>query len=184
MNALLTAALFAADRHSEGRRKDKASSPYINHVLAVAEVLARYGIDDMVTLQAAVLHDTIEDTKTSADELESAFGAEVCAVVLEVSDDKSLDKAERKRLQIVKSPQLSNPAKLIKLADMISNVSDVATSPPVNWSLSRRVEYLEWSEQVVRGCRGTHGGLEEHYDTILGEARDILEQGDQKEEQT
>ena len=174
VDALLTAALFAADRHSEQKRKDTAKTPYINHPLAVAEVLSRHGVDDLITLQAALLHDTIEDTETQPAELDSAFGAEVRSVVLEVTDDKKLDRAERKRLQIAKSAQLSDRAKIVKLGDMICNVTDVASNPPVDWPLERRIEYLAWTEQVARGCRGVHERLEEHYEAALGDAREVL----------
>ena len=172
VGALLGAARFAAERHRDQRRKDIKSSPYINHVLSVAEVLTRHGIEDVTTLQAALLHDTIEDTETSPDELDDLFGSEVLSVVLEVTDDKSLDKAERKRIQIEKSPHLSDRAKLVKLGDMISNVTDVGASPPADWSLERRIEYLDWTEQVVHGCRGVHEWLEEHYDIALDDARE------------
>ena len=179
VDALLSAALFAADRHSDKKRKDTAEPPYINHLLAVAEVISRHGVDDLITLQAALLHDTIEDTETRPPELDSAFGAEVRSVVLEVTDDKQLDKAERKRLQIAKSAQLSDRAKIVKLGDMIDNMTDVASKPPVGWSLERRIEYVAWTEQVVRGCRGVHEGLEEHYETALGDAREVLGVSDQ-----
>ena len=174
VDALLMAALFAADRHSDQRRKDAAASPYINHPLAVAEVLARHGVNDLITLQAALLHDTIEDTETHPAELDSAFGAEVRSVVLELTDDKQLDKAERKRLQIAKSARLSDRAKIVKLGDMICNVTDIASNPPVDRPLERRIEYLAWTEQVARGCRGVHERLEEHYETALGDAREVL----------
>ena len=174
VGALLGAARFAADRHRDQRRKDIKSSPYINHVLSVAEVLTRHGIEDISTLQAALLHDTIEDTETHPDELDHLFGAEVLSVVLEVTDDKSLHKDERKRLQIEKSPHLSDRAKLVKLGDMISNVTDVGANPPADWSLERRIEYLDWTEQVVHGCRGVHEWLEGQYDMALDDAREAL----------
>jgi GTP diphosphokinase / guanosine-3',5'-bis(diphosphate) 3'-diphosphatase len=175
--SILDAALFAADRHSTQRRKDADASPYINHPLAVAEVLARHGVDDVVALQAALLHDTIEDTETTPEELEDRFGPEVTGVVLEVSDDKSLDKAERKRLQIEHSRNLSNRAKLVKLGDKICNVIDVASNPPANWSLERRLEYLDWTAAVVEGCRGVSPPLEAHYDATLAAAREKLVKG-------
>ena len=170
-SALLEAALFAAERHSLQRRKDVEASPYINHPLAVAEVLARHGVDDLVALQAALLHDTIEDTETTPAELEERFGPEVLSVVLEVSDDKSLEKAERKRLQIEHAERLSDRAKLVKLGDKICNVLDVGGNPPADWSIERRAEYLEWTEAVVGGCRGVNPALEAYYDEVLAGAR-------------
>lgn len=169
--ALLRAALFAAERHSGQRRKDSDASPYINHPLAVAEVLARHGVDDVVVLQAALLHDTIEDTETTAEELEELFGPQVRAVVQEVTDDKSLAKEERKRLQVEHASRLSERAKLVKLGDKICNALDVGGNPPATWSRERRVEYLGWTEAVVSGCRGVHAALEARYDDVLAWAR-------------
>ena len=128
---LLTAIEFASRKHSTQRRKDEDASPYINHPIAVTHLLADTGgITDLVTLMAAVLHDTIEDTETTPGELDEHFGRTVRKVVEEMTDDKSLDKAVRKQLQIEHAPQLSRRAKAIKLADKIANVRDVMESPP------------------------------------------------------
>jgi guanosine-3',5'-bis(diphosphate) 3'-pyrophosphohydrolase len=113
---ILRAAAFAADKHRNQRRKDADASPYINHPIALANVLAQAGIDDTAVLAAALLHDTIEDTDTTTEELLDAFGAQIAGIVCEVTDDKSLPKAERKRLQIEHAPHLSVPAKLVKLS--------------------------------------------------------------------
>ena len=146
---LLKAIAFAADKHRHQRRKDAEASPYINHPIAVANVLAgEGGISDEVTLLAAVLHDTVEDTQTTLAELEQNFGPEVTALVREVTDDKSLPKAQRKQLQVEHAPGSSNRAKQLKIADKICNVRDIAVSPPANWPLQRRREYLEWAEKV------------------------------------
>lgn len=175
LEALLRAALFAAEKHRSQHRKDAGASPYINHPLAVAAVLAEHGVMDSVTLQAALLHDTVEDTDTTLEELEAAFGPAVARVVAEVTDDKTLAKEERRRLQIVHAAELSERAKLVKLGDKICNITDVAWNPPQGWSLDRRREYLDWTEQVVAGCRGTSRALEERYDQVLAEARKELE---------
>jgi guanosine-3',5'-bis(diphosphate) 3'-pyrophosphohydrolase len=165
---LLRAICFAADKHRDQRRKDPGASPYINHPLAVAEVLARIGgINDPVTLIAAILHDTVEDTKTTFIELEESFGPEVRAVVAEVTDDKKLPKEERKRLQIEHAASASARAKAVKLGDKICNVVDVTNSPPSDWSDARRREYLDWSTRVVEGCRGTNAALERHFDELV-----------------
>lgn len=172
--AILKALHFAATKHRDQRRKDVEASPYINHPIEVAQLLASAGITDPVTLQGAILHDTIEDTKTTGEELEEAFGAEVRRVVEEVTDDKRLSKAERKRLQIEHAPHLSEHARQIKIADKISNVRGVTVAPPADWSLQRRQDYLDWTEQVVAGCRGSNAALEEFYDQILREGRQVL----------
>ena len=166
---------FAADKHRDQRRKGEDASPYINHPIVVAETLARFGVTDPVTLQAAVLHDTIEDTETTPEELGEVFGAEVRDVVLEVTDDKSLPKRERKERQVLEAPGLSRRAKVVRIADKVSNVHDVLHSPPADWTVDWRLSYIEWTERVVDGCRGCHPELEAHFDRMVAEARRGLE---------
>ena len=169
---LLQATRFAADKHRHKRRKGSDAQPYINHPLEVADLCANIGgVTDISTLVAAVLHDTVEDTKTSPEEVEARFGPEVRALVAEVTDDKNLPKDERKRLQIEHAPGLSPHAKAIRIADKISNVLDVTHNPPAEWSLERRREYLEWADQVVAGCSGVNEGLERWFDEALRNAR-------------
>ena len=164
--ALVFSALaFAAHKHRDQRRKGADASPYINHPIAVARVLTvEGGVTDPVVLAAAILHDTIEDTKTTAEELRQEFGDEIAEVVVEVTDDKALPKADRKRLQIEHAPHLSKRAKLVKLADKICNVRDMASVPPADWALSRRQEYFEWATRVVDGLRESHPALERAFD--------------------
>jgi guanosine-3',5'-bis(diphosphate) 3'-pyrophosphohydrolase len=172
---LLRALEFAARKHRDQRRKGEGAAPYINHPIAVAAVVAGMGgVDDPVTLAAAVLHDTVEDTETTLEELEREFGVEVRDVVDEVTDDKELAKAERKRLQIEHAPSASRRAKVLKLGDKISNIRDLVHAPPGGWSLERKVEYLDWTEQVVAGCRGANAALDELYDRELVQARAAL----------
>jgi guanosine-3',5'-bis(diphosphate) 3'-pyrophosphohydrolase len=147
------------------------SSPYINHPIAVAETLARIGgVSDLSVLQAAVLHDTLEDTKTTRRELVARFGAKVAGVVAEVTDDKKLRKGERKRRQIEHTAHLSRAAKLVKLGDKICNVDDVVHAPPEKWDAARRIEYVEWARQVVAGCLGTNAALERHFARLAARA--------------
>ena len=177
--AILKALHFAADKHRDQRRKDAEASPYINHPIEVAELLARIGgVTDIVTLQAAILHDTLEDTETTREELDAAFGSEVRQVVEEVTDDTTLEKVERKRLQIEHAPHISSRAKLVKLADKIANVRAVTQTPPATWPLRRRQEYLDWSERVVAGLRGCNPPLEKLYDQVLREGRHALDARD------
>jgi NTE family protein len=169
-SALLAALAFAAIRHRDQKRKGTDASPYINHPIEVAQILTSVGgVSDADVLRAAVLHDTVEDTDTSADEIEAEFGPKVRRLVDEVSDDKTLPKATRKQLQIEHAPGLSREAKLIKLADKICNVRDVIHDPPEHWELPRRRAYLEWARQVVDGCRGTNDALEDEFDRILAQ---------------
>ncbi len=168
INLLLQAASFSAKKHRFQTRKGAEAEPYINHPLEVANILAAIGgVDDAEILAAAILHDTIEDTETTADEITGLFGERVCAIVLEVTDDKSLPKQERKRLQIEHAPHLSGGAKLVKLADKISNITDVIENPPKDWSAERRAEYVCWGEKVVAGLRGVNSELERHFDEVV-----------------
>lgn len=167
---LLRAVLFSAHKHRGQRRKDEDASPYINHPIEVAELIANIGgVSDLSTLMAAILHDTVEDTGSTFAELEEAFGHEVRLLVEEVTDDQRLPKEERKRLQIVRAQQLSEGAKQIKIADKICNVRDVTYNPPPKWPLERRREYFQWAAKVVEGCRGSNFDLERRFDEVLQE---------------
>jgi guanosine-3',5'-bis(diphosphate) 3'-pyrophosphohydrolase len=179
MNAapLLLALDFAARKHRDQRRKDVDASPYINHPIAVATVLAVEGlIADGPLLVAAVLHDTIEDTETTSEELEQHFGAAVAALVREVTDDKTLPKSEQKRLQVLHVVTASSGAKQIKIADKICNVRDIASGPPMGWSRQQRLDYVAWSEQVVAGCRGVNPRLDAVFDACIAQAGAALRQ--------
>src|SRR5690349_21190834 len=162
---LLEALAFAAHKHRDQRRKDAEASPYINHPIALADVLVNEGgVTDFEVLCAALLHDTVEDTATTHEELVDAFGPRIARIVAEVTDDKTLPKAERKRLQIEHAPTLRREAKLVKRADKLVNLRDVAERPPAKWDLARRREYFDWARQVVDGMRGTHARLEAAFD--------------------
>lgn len=162
---LLRAASFAAHKHRDQRRKDARASPYINHPLMLADILASEGsVTDTVTLCAALLHDTIEDTETKPDELRELFGPEIAAVVVEVTDDKTSEKADRKRLQVEHASVISDKAKLVKLADKIANIRDVVSSPPADWSLDRKRDYFDWAKRVIDQLRGVHPQLEAAFD--------------------
>ena len=176
---VLRAASFSADRHRHQLRKGDDPPPYINHPLEVASILANVGgISDVTTLVAALLHDTVEDTSATPEELGQQFGPAVRALVEEVTDDKKLVKPERKRLQIEHTPALSVAAKQIKLGDKICNTRDVVEHPPSDWSLQTRRAYLDWAAEVVAGCRGANGALERHFDQVLSDGREALGQAD------
>jgi guanosine-3',5'-bis(diphosphate) 3'-pyrophosphohydrolase len=156
---------FAARKHSKQRRKGEAGEPYVNHLAEVARLVAEATDGkDAVAVLAALLHDAIEDTPTTREELEAEFGRDVAQVVAEVTDDKSLPKAERKRLQVESAPHKSARAKLIKIADKTSNLRSIAGSPPLGWDLKRQREYFDWAARVVAGCRGTNPTLERWFD--------------------
>lgn len=176
---LLRAIEFAAIKHSVQRRKCAEYVPYINHPIGVARLIAEVGgVEDMDVLMAAVLHDTLEDTATTREELESAFGPVVRGLVEEVTDDKSLPKATRKRLQVSHASELSPGATLIKLADKIHNVRDLSHTPPADWSLDRIREYLNWAEEVVRACPKVNARLEARFAEVLEEGRRRLPPAD------
>jgi (p)ppGpp synthase/HD superfamily hydrolase len=152
VQAVLRAAHFAAERHSGQRRKGAAAEPYINHLLEVAELVSSALSDpDTNLVIAALLHDTIEDAGVTKEELIQLFGADVAELVVEVTDDKSLTKAERKRLQVVNALKKFVRAQYIKLADKISNMRGILSSPPTDWSAQRKREYFDWAKQVVDG---------------------------------
>ncbi|MEY3220256.1 MAG: hypothetical protein RIT27_1613 [Pseudomonadota bacterium] len=172
---LLIALRFSSEKHRNQRRKDPEASPYINHPIQVAETIWRIGkIYSIETIIAGLLHDTVEDTQTTLEELEEHFGLEITNIVKEVTDDKSLPASERKRLQIEHAPYISQRAKWVKLSDKICNVADITHNPPKGWSLHRQISYLDWTEQVVKGLRGCSVALETYYDQVLTEGRTLL----------
>jgi guanosine-3',5'-bis(diphosphate) 3'-pyrophosphohydrolase len=171
---IIKATAFAAAKHRNQRRKDAEASPYINHPIALADLLANEaGIEDPTVLCAAILHDTIEDTETTSEELERHFGVDVASIVREVTDDKTLEKHVRKQHQIDHAPHISREAKLVKLADKICNLRDLLASPPADWSVERKHAYLDWADRVVAGLKGTHKGLEDVFDGLLSRRHEI-----------
>lgn len=165
LRLIMQALSFAAHKHRDQRRKDVDASPYINHPISLANILTNEGgISDVEVICAALLHDTIEDTDTTAEELDQVFGSVIQSIVVEVSDDTSLPRVDRKRLQIEHAAHASDKAKLVKLADKISNLRDVAVNPPENWTLERRQEYFDWAKQVIDQLRGVHPKLEDLFD--------------------
>jgi GTP diphosphokinase / guanosine-3',5'-bis(diphosphate) 3'-diphosphatase len=170
VQVVLKAAHFAADRHSGQRRKGAAAEPYINHLLEVAELVSSVLSEpDTNLVIAALLHDTIEDAGVTKDELVQAFGSDVANLVIEVTDDKSLPKEERKRLQVVNAPKKSVRAQVIKLADKISNLRAILVSPPADWSLQREREYFVWAKQVVDGLTAPNHILKAEFERLYRE---------------
>lgn len=163
---ILKAVAFAAEKHRDQRRKDPEASPYINHPIALANLLASQGVTSPEVLCAALLHDTIEDTETTEEELAVHFGPRIAGIVLEVTDDTTQDKATRKQAQIDHAPHISPEARLVKLADKICNLRDILTSPPEGWPLERQQEYFDWAARVIDGVRGVHAGLETLFDQV------------------
>jgi (p)ppGpp synthase/HD superfamily hydrolase len=169
---LARAADYAARQHIGQRRKGERAEPYINHLTEVAVLLAEATDGTDVTLLAGgLLHDTLEDTDATYEDLEQRFGPAVAALVAEVTDDKSLPKEERKRLQIDKTPSKSQRAKLLKIADKTSNLRSMVNSPPKGWTPERLRDYVGWAEQVVRSCRGLNTTLDEAFDRAYADAR-------------
>lgn len=168
LGRILEAAIFAANRHHGQVRKDQRGSPYVTHPLAVAKALWEIGgIRDQETLMAAILHDTIEDTETTHDDIRQQFGENILDLILEVTDDKSLPTIERKRLQVVHAPSLSLKMRYLKLGDKLVNCQDVLVSPPKDWSLQRRRDYVQWSADVLAQIRGANSPLEAAFDQIV-----------------
>ncbi len=176
---LLTRAMrFAAERHVHQRRKGDGAEPYINHLAEVADLVAEAtGGRDVDLVAAALLHDVVEDTATSPAEVAAEFGEDVAALVAEVTDDKTLPKAERKRLQVEHAPSISQRAKVLKLADKTSNLRALAASPPLEWPAERRRDYVQWARAVVAGLRGASPWLEERLDEAAAAAEASLAAG-------
>lgn len=163
---------FAARKHVHQRRKGELAEPYVNHLSDVARLLAEATKgEDIAVVIAGLLHDTIEDTDTTFAELAKEFGPEVAELVSEVTDDKALPKAERKRLQVETAALKSPRARMIKLADKTSNLHSMIASPPKDWSLERRREYIDWAGKVVAGCRGVNAYLEQEFDLARRRAK-------------
>ena len=166
---LVTQALrFAAEKHVDQRRKGMRKEPYLNHLAEVADLLAEATEgEDPELVAAGLLHDAIEDVGATREELETLFGPDVANLVVEVTDDKALPKAERKRLQVERTPHKSSRAKMIKIADKISNLRALASSPPDDWSEERVAQYVAWAERVVEGARGVSPWLERQFDDLV-----------------
>jgi guanosine-3',5'-bis(diphosphate) 3'-pyrophosphohydrolase len=170
---------FAAFRHKGQLRKGEGSTPYINHPIQVANLLANYaGEADPVLISAAILHDVVEDTVNSTserdeliDQISEIFGEEILSLTLEVTDDKTLDKFERKKLQIESASHKSDRAKKLKIADKIMNLRDLTDNPPSDWSRGRITDYFDWAEKVVEGLRGVSQILDDLFDEDLAIAR-------------
>jgi (p)ppGpp synthase/HD superfamily hydrolase len=169
------AADFAARRHSGQRRKGAAREPYLNHLAEVALLLAEARDDPDPSLVAAGwLHDSLEDTPTTRVELETLFGNHVAEIVVEVTDDTSLPAEMRKRQQVDLIARKSPAARQIKIADKVSNLRALAISPPVGWSASRALAYVEFSKNVVDRCCGLNSELERRFAEAESLAREAI----------
>ena len=171
---LLRAASFAARVHATHRRKGASAEPYVNHVIEVAQILAEHGAPAEAVL-AGLLHDTVEDSDRDPDpitheRLVAEFGETVARIVAEATDDKSLPKETRKALQVKHAPQKSEAAKMLKLADKISNLRAVAASPPAGWDHGRRVEYVGWAGRVAAGLKGVNPALDALFEATYRDA--------------
>ena len=173
MNLVLKATQFAALKHCDQRRKD-GKTPYIIHPISVAMILSEIGsIEDPEILSAALLHDTLEDTDTSAHELDKNFGSRVRIIVEELTDNDMLTFSQSKQMQIENAPYLSKNATLVRIADKISNVSDVIENPPAEWNQKRCNKYVDWAEAVMNNCQKVNQDLENHFFELLTEYRKL-----------
>ncbi len=168
LSAILAAAQFAAEKHANQRRKGRAAEPYINHLIEVAHLVSgALSEPDANLVMAAFLHDTVEDVGVTVDELRERFGADVAGLVLEVTDDKSLPKDERKRLQVEHAPHKSVRAGTIKIADKISNLRSMLNSPPADWGPERIRDYFAWAKKVVDGLPQPNPILKAEFDLTV-----------------
>jgi GTP diphosphokinase / guanosine-3',5'-bis(diphosphate) 3'-diphosphatase len=175
ISKILDAAQAAACWHATQRRKGSAGVPYINHLVEVAKLVNRpTGSTDSDLIVAALLHDAIEDQGVSRAAIAEQFGEDVATLVEEVSDDKSLPQEVRKRLQVEHAPKKSRRAKILKLADKISNVTDIGNDPPPDWSVERQQQYVQWGRDVVAGLRGASPELERLFEEAAAEADRLI----------
>jgi GTP diphosphokinase / guanosine-3',5'-bis(diphosphate) 3'-diphosphatase len=164
---ILAAAQFAAEKHAQQRRKGAAQEPYINHLIEVARLIADSSDKlDPELIMAGLLHDTVEDTGVTKEELEHKFGPDVASLVAEVTDDKTLPKETRKALQVKNAPKKSPRGQTLKLADKISNLRSILHSPPADWSHERRRQYFDWAKQVVDGLPSPNPKLKAEFDRV------------------
>lgn len=178
MTELLIRALhFAAHKHRDQRRKDNEASPYINHPIDVMTILAiEAKIDDVNILAAALLHDTLEDTETTFEELQQHFGNLIAGIVVELTDDQDLPRPERYQLQQQKAVNYSREARLIRIADKIANTRDASRSPPATWSFERLEGHFNQSLDVMALLRKTHQEMEDLFDTAYQKAFELIRQ--------
>jgi len=173
---ILAAARFAAEKHVHQKRKGQNQEPYINHLIEVAELIAdSSNVLDTELVMAAFLHDTVEDTGVTLQELEERFGRDVAALVAEVTDDKSLPKEIRKHLQVQNAHKKSPRAQTLKLADKISNLRSILLSPPVGWNLERQRQYFEWAKEVVTGLTAPNQLLKQEFDKTYNQISQLKE---------
>lgn len=192
VHTLISTIHFAALKHREQRRKNLAKDPYINHPISVANYISNIGkVDDIEVLQAALLHDVLEDTMTTEGEIESKFGTSVLNIVRDVTDDTSLPKLERKLAQISHGPEICTKAKIVKLADKLDNLKGLFNDPPKGWTKDIVFGYFEWSYRVIEGLRGANALLEAELDvlfnstiTIDGESYPVLALSEKDRETT
>jgi len=171
MNLILKATQFSALKHQNQKRKD-GKTPYVIHPISVAVILSEIGgIDDEEVLSAALLHDTIEDTDTTADEIDREFGSNISSIVEELTDNKELSYSERKQFQIDHASDLSKEATLVKIADKTSNVTDLINEKPTDWDAARCKEYIDWAEAVINRCQKVNMNLENHFYNLVNSYR-------------
>lgn len=165
---ILEAVAFAAEKHQYQKRKSSGQIPYIIHPIGVSLALITVGkVYDTHLLIAALLHDTVEDTQTTFQEVNARFGAIVEGYIREVTDDKSLPKEERKRLQIENAHHKSSGATLITLSDKLYNLSDLSCNPPADWSQERIDQYFLWAKSVIDQLPEVNPPLKNAVDDVI-----------------
>ena len=146
---ILKALNFAREKHEGQFRKDEFQRPYIVHPVGVYGLLFNAGIENEDVLCAALLHDTIEDTNTTFDELAIEFNIEVAGLVGEVTNNPAISKAKQKLMQLEDAPYMTNGARLVRFADKINNLNDIAEFPPVGWDKAKKDRYVEFCKELI-----------------------------------
>uniref|UniRef100_A0A8R1XYA5 Guanosine-3',5'-bis(diphosphate) 3'-pyrophosphohydrolase MESH1 n=1 Tax=Onchocerca volvulus TaxID=6282 RepID=A0A8R1XYA5_ONCVO len=168
ISLIIKAVDLAARRHRKQRRKDATQTPYVNHPIGVAYILTNEGqITDTATVIAAILHDTVEDTKTTDEEIRRMFGDEIADIVKECTVVKSIKREIRMKSQLEKASKLSRKAKLVQLADKLYNIRDIERCTPCGWTKQHVAEYISFAKDLLSNIRGTHDYLETALDDII-----------------
>jgi (p)ppGpp synthase/HD superfamily hydrolase len=176
--AMLTQAYDLAARAHAGQRRKGIDVPYINHPCAVAAMTAEaLGHDDIEAIAAAVLHDVLEDTEVTEPELAARFGPRVTALVKELTDAPDwldLPLLDRKARQAEKMARGSIEARVIKIADQLSNIGDLCMAFGA-WPQAHNRAYLAGAQTVVDACRGVAPRLEAAFDAVAKDFQAALD---------
>jgi len=148
--AVLGAAIFATEKHKSQVRSNEKKTPYIIHPIEVADLVMKIGhVYDKDVLITALLHDVMDDTQTTYEQITSLYGTKVSSYLEEMTSKQGLSLKEQKKQQIMQAFRQNPSVAIIKLSDKLSNLKTLATSPPPSWSRDRIDQYFQWAQTVI-----------------------------------